>query len=455
MQHLADETGGWPEHAGLTAPLGPRFPGMQIPEFTVDPVRLQSARIISHDAKDARSRSFDMLRTQVLQAMDAKGWQVLAITSPTAGCGKTLTAINLALSIARQPEREVLLVDVDLQKPQVGSRLGAKCSVGLVTVLQGQVSPVGAVFEACVGDHRMLVLPAETATVASSELMGSSAMHAVLRDLRQEFQSRIIILDLPPMLLGDDVIAILPHVDCVLLVAAVGTSTVQEIEECKRHLRSAFEQCRTCCGQQGAAVEQKVLLRRGGCMRLLLALVVLLIGTSMVGAQPLQPGDTIAISVYQDAKLDRQMVIGPGGMISFPLAGQIRAGGMTPQALEKLLRTKLRPKYTVDLDVTVTVVSTTKPDDELKPRFYVTGEVARPGPYVLREGTSVVQAIAMSGGLGQFAARKRIQVRRKVNGVESTFLFDYAAFESGKDVSGNIDLAPGDVVIVPERGLWE
>jgi Mrp family chromosome partitioning ATPase len=68
--------------------------------------------------------------------------------------------------------------------------------------------------------------------------MGSSAMHALLQDIRKTFPSRIVILDLPPMLLGDDVIAILPHVDCVLLIAAMGISTVPELEECKRHLRS-------------------------------------------------------------------------------------------------------------------------------------------------------------------------------------------------------------------------
>lgn len=234
----------WPDqHAGPAAPDADagsqqRPTRMQVPEFAVDETRLKTVRVISHDVSDVRSKSFDMLRTQVLQSMDAKRWQMLAVTSPTAGCGKTLSAINLALSIARQPERSVLLVDVDLQKPQIASRLGAKCEVGLVSALEGRVALSHAVFEARVGDHRMLVLPAELATLGSSEWMGSSAMHALLQDIRKTFPSRIVILDLPPMLLGDDVIAILPHVDCVLLIAAMGISTVPELEECKRHLRS-------------------------------------------------------------------------------------------------------------------------------------------------------------------------------------------------------------------------
>lgn len=190
-------------------------------------------------------------------------------------------------------------------------------------------------------------------------------------------------------------------------------------------------------------------------MRVLLAFLLVCGSWVAAVAQALQAGDTIAVSVYQDSKLDRQIVVGPTGFISFPLAGQIRAEGLTPQALEKALRAKLRDKYAGSLDITVSLIATAKPDDEQKPRFYVTGEVSKPGPYMLRTGTNIVQAIAMSGGLGQFAARKRIQVRRKVSGVESTILFDYAAFEAGRDVAGNIELQPGDVIIVPEKSFWE
>jgi polysaccharide biosynthesis/export protein len=188
----------------------------------------------------------------------------------------------------------------------------------------------------------------------------------------------------------------------------------------------------------------------------ILALLILCgIWAGVVTAQELQPGDTIAISVYQDSKLDRQVVVGPTGFISFPLAGQLKAAGRTPEDLEKALRSKLRDKYTGGLDITVSLIASTKPDDEQKPRFYVTGEVNKPGPYVFRPGTTVIQAIAMSGGLGQFAARKRIQIRRKVAGVESTLLFNYGAFESGADIGGNVELQPGDVIIVPEKSFWE
>jgi len=190
-------------------------------------------------------------------------------------------------------------------------------------------------------------------------------------------------------------------------------------------------------------------------MRILLVLAIFLGFGTHVSAQTLQPGDTIAIQVFQDSKLDRQMVIGPTGMISFPLVGQVRAGGLTAPALEKTLKSRLRDKYTNDLDITVSLVTVSQENEDLKPRFYITGEIRSPGSFPIRTKTTVMQGIALAGGLGPFAAKQRIQVRRKINGSETILQFDYAAFESGTDFTGNIDLQVGDVVIVPERGLFE
>ncbi len=180
-----------------------------------------------------------MLRTQVLQSMDQKGWKILGITSPTPGCGKTVTAINLAFSIARQPERSVLLVDLDLQKPQVASCLGVKRESGVVSVLEGRTSLSSAIIQARVAKHRVVVLPVENSTSSSSALLASRAMGTLLQEIRRDYRSPTVILDLPPMLSSDDVLAILPQLDCILLVAAVGTSTVSQIEECNNHLQSA------------------------------------------------------------------------------------------------------------------------------------------------------------------------------------------------------------------------
>ena len=122
---------------------------------------LESMRIVSHNKDDLRSRSFDMLRTQVLQSMDNAGWQVLAVTSPTAGCGKTVTACNLALSIARLPERSVLLVDLDMRKPKVADYLGIKRDFGLLSVLQGRQNLSDTIVQVGIEREQFLVLPGE------------------------------------------------------------------------------------------------------------------------------------------------------------------------------------------------------------------------------------------------------------------------------------------------------
>src|SRR6266513_4261124 len=123
-----------------------------------------------------------------------------------------------------------------------------------------------------------------------------------------------------------------------------------------------------------------------GMMRsILLALAFLCGFWTNAGAQALQPGDVISISVYQDPKMDRQVLIGPTGMISFPLAGQIRAGGLTPAALETVLRLRLKEKFTEEPDVTVSLVTPKEPkepQEDLKPRIFVTGEVLKPGFFV-------------------------------------------------------------------------
>jgi polysaccharide biosynthesis/export protein len=194
-------------------------------------------------------------------------------------------------------------------------------------------------------------------------------------------------------------------------------------------------------------------------MRVIILALVFLCGFwSSAGAQALKPGDVISISVYQDPKLDRQVIIGPTGMISFPLAGQIRAGGLTPAQLEDVIKARLKDKFTEEPDVTISL-GAEKPEkpleEDLKPRIFVTGEVLRPGFFIVRMKTTVLQAIALAGGFGPYAAKQRIQVRRQINGTEVMYLFDYVDFHRGRNVEDNIDLLPGDVVIIPERTIFE
>ncbi len=122
----------------------------------------------------------------------------------------------------------------------------------------------------------------------------------------------------------------------------------------------------------------------------------------------------------------------PDGMIGFPLVGQIRASWPDAKGLEDVLRARLAKNYTGQLDVTVALAAVNREsEEETKPKVYITGEVLRPGPYFVRPTINVMQAIALAGGLGRLRRRQRIQLHRKVNGVDSIFIFDYNSYHVG------------------------
>jgi polysaccharide biosynthesis/export protein len=199
----------------------------------------------------------------------------------------------------------------------------------------------------------------------------------------------------------------------------------------------------------------------------ILAIFVGSIGLAEASSYRLKAGDTLDVNVWQDQKLNRQVLVGPDGYISFPLAGQLRAGGKTVDAVGNELQARLQKQYVDKIDVTVSIASIKEippppeepagppPPPPIDPSFYATGEVAKPGKYSFNVATNLLQGIAMAGGLGPFAAEKRIKLRRKENGVETLYEFDYEAFISGKDLSGNMRLHAGDVIIVPEKGVFE
>jgi protein-tyrosine kinase len=208
-----------------------------IKSVQLSPAYLETTRVVAHGI-GPQGRYYDMLRTQVLQEMDDNGWQFLAVTSATAGCGKSVTACNLALSIARLTERAVLLVDMDMQKPKVAEYLGIEENSGLLSVLENEAGLADVLVEASLGRNKMLVLPGEVCRSGSSEWMASQSMTSLLQILKREFRSRTIIFDMPPVLLGDDVISVLPQMDAVLLVAGVGQTSASELKECQKHLKT-------------------------------------------------------------------------------------------------------------------------------------------------------------------------------------------------------------------------
>jgi MinD-like ATPase involved in chromosome partitioning or flagellar assembly len=127
---------------------------------------------------------------------------------------------------------------MDMQKPKVAEYLGIKQSEGLLSVLQNEAGLADVLVEARLGKSKMLVLPGEVCRSGASEWMASQSMVSLLQILKREFRSRIVIFDMPPLLLGDDVISVLPQMDAILLIAGIGQTSTAEIKECHKHLKN-------------------------------------------------------------------------------------------------------------------------------------------------------------------------------------------------------------------------
>lgn len=213
------------------------FEYVQTPVIELDPAQLERERIVAHQKTHPASWAFDVLRTQILQKMDQNGWRTLAITSPTMESGKTVVAVNLSIAIAQQTNRTSLLVDFDLRRPRVAKVLGIQGDVSLNQVLAGTAGIEQALVNP--GFPRLVVLPTHSPMPGSAELLGSSKVEALVTELRTRYTDRVVVIDLPPVLAADDVMAILPRVDCVLLVVGNGTSTRKEVEEAMNRLSKA------------------------------------------------------------------------------------------------------------------------------------------------------------------------------------------------------------------------
>lgn len=156
----------------------------------------------------------------------------------------------------------------------------------------------------------------------------------------------------------------------------------------------------------------------------------------------LGPEDILEISVWKEPELTKQVVVAPDGKISYPLIGNIQAAGRTVKQLQDDIAKQLE-KFVTEAHVTVIL---------MKVQFYkiyVTGLVTRPGEFLLGRAPTVMQAIAMAGGLTPFAAPSRIIIIRKNKNQDETFPFDYKAVSRGESLEQNRLLQPGDVVVVP------
>jgi polysaccharide biosynthesis/export protein len=193
--------------------------------------------------------------------------------------------------------------------------------------------------------------------------------------------------------------------------------------------------------------------------RILLTLLFAVLTAPLALAQSsgylIQPGDMLAITVLEDETLNRETLVLPDGSISVPLAGSVQAAGNSVETVERTIADRLASNFAVRPSVFVSVVTVS--EEGLTFPIYVVGEVLEPGVFEVESGTTLLQALALGGGPDRFAATKRIQLRRidPASGQEKLYIFNYRAVERGGTIQGMISLRPGDVIVVPERRLFE
>lgn len=211
-----------------------RLAWSELETIELSDAHLAEQRIVTGRKSDPAHLAFDVLRTRLSRKMAEQGWRRVMVTSPREGCGKTTVAANLAMSLARNSDWRTLLLDLDLRNPQLAARLGCRRAAAPLETWLTSGEPPRSHFRR-LGDNLAVGLNARPVQNAA-ELLHDARTVQRLASTIALLDPAAVVYDMPAMLVTDDTIGFLGHVDCVLLVASAGQTTADEIEECERLL---------------------------------------------------------------------------------------------------------------------------------------------------------------------------------------------------------------------------
>lgn len=191
----------------------------------------------------------------------------------------------------------------------------------------------------------------------------------------------------------------------------------------------------------------------------LIGLVLMATAPNAVTAQDVyrvKAGDTLRVEVLEDPSLNQVLLVAPDGRISMPLAGGVRVGGQTIEGVQERIATRLAPNFANSPTVFVALQAERPriaPGERVARTIdvYIVGEAARPGKLQVEPDTIVLQLFAEMGGFTNFAAQKRIQLRRD----GKIYNLNYKEIEAGTSNAGMLELQDGDVLVIPQRRLFE
>jgi protein-tyrosine kinase len=178
---------------------------------------------------------FDIMRTRILKICREKGWRRIGVTSATKHCGKTFVSVNLAFSMVRNPEIRCMLIDFDLRRPSLQRLLRLLPTTTFEHHLRGDARAIDVLLRV----RPNLAVACSAPTAHSSELIQSPRTLDALAQMQTEFAPDVMIFDMPPALAGDDVLSTLGAMDALLVVAAAGTTTAQDIRDAEQMFSGA------------------------------------------------------------------------------------------------------------------------------------------------------------------------------------------------------------------------
>jgi capsular exopolysaccharide synthesis family protein len=213
-------------------------PRPTFPQIAPDVVMAEDNRVLlpgSRMTLDAHAgAAYRMLRTRLLQKMRTNHWISLAVTSPGAGEGKSLTALNLALSVARERSCDVFVLDLDMRNPSICTYLGVSPPFELQRYFAGDGRPEDVLFS--IGIEGLAVAGSSTATENASELLATHRLEDLIDYIKSISSAPIIFIDLPPVLVTDEALLVGPRVDATALVVAEGRTRRDSLLRAKQLL---------------------------------------------------------------------------------------------------------------------------------------------------------------------------------------------------------------------------
>jgi len=197
-------------------------------QVVLNPKELLANRCVGYLCGSYESEAYKVLRTRLLQKTGEQGGMTIMITSALPGEGKTLTAINLSLTFAKEYNQTVMLVDSDLHKQSVHECLGFESDRGLANYLLNGTALADLIVWP--GVEKFTVISGGKTVMASSELLSSPRMRDLVKDLKSRYPDRYVFFDVPPVLAGADALAFAPQVDYIILVVRAGSTSMDDVK---------------------------------------------------------------------------------------------------------------------------------------------------------------------------------------------------------------------------------